>query len=188
MAILPIVVEPDPRLGPVGPRLRQVSEPVDEITDEIRQLAADMHETVRDADGIGLAAPQVGVLKRLVVIYVPEGHEEEGSPEREYTLVNPQIVKAGGRDSLVEGCLSFPDLVGEVERYSWAIVKATDIDGKNLRFRARGLLARAIQHEIDHLDGILFFDRMDNINELFYLDELDEEEMAVAEESGSVTA
>lgn len=187
MAILPIVIEPDPRLSQLSPRLRQVSEPVDEITDDIRELAADMFETMKDADGVGLAAPQVGVLKRLVVIHIPEDHEEEGSPEQRLTLINPQIVKAGGRETLIEGCLSFPELAGEVERYSWVIVKATDIDGSSMRFRARGLLARAVQHEIDHLDGVLFFDRMDNIADLFYLDDLAEEEVA-AEESGSVTA
>lgn len=188
MAILPIIIEPDPRLGGVSPRLRQVSEPVEEVTDELRALAEDMFETVRDADGVGLAAPQVGILKRMVVIHIPADHEEEGSPEQRLVLINPQIVKAGGRETLIEGCLSFPDLVGEVERYSWTIVKATDLDGKSQRFRTRGLLARAVQHEIDHLDGILFFDRMEDINELFYLDDLVEEELEAAEESGSVTA
>lgn len=188
MAILPIIIEPDPRLGGISPALRQVSEPIDEITAEVRQLAEDMFETMKDAEGVGLAAPQVGVLQRLVVIHIPEGHEDEDSPERHYTLINPQIVKAGGRETLIEGCLSFPELAGEVERYSWVIVKATDPDGKSMRFRAKGLLARAVQHEIDHLDGILFFDRMENINELFYLDDLVEEEIPAVQESGSVTA
>lgn len=180
MALLRIIVEPDPRYGQVGPALRQKAEPITEITDEIRQLAADMHETMIDAIGIGLAAPQIGVLQRIIVIHLPEDYDE-GEPARTLTLINPEVVKAGGREAAYEGCLSFPDLIGEVERYGWVIMKAQDLDGNNVRFRARGSLARALQHEIDHLDGVLFFDRMDDLSDLFYV----ETEEPAEEESGS---
>ncbi len=181
LAKLPIVIEPDPRYGSLSPRLRQVAEPIEEVTDELRVLADDMLETMVDADGVGLAAPQVGVLRRLLVVRIPEGYHGEDSPEEVYKLVNPEVIKAGGRDTDLEGCLSFPDLLGEVERYTWAIIRAEDLDGNRVRFRAKGYLARVLQHEIDHLDGILFFDRMDSIGDLFYADELE----ALAAEEGA---
>lgn len=168
MAVLDIIVEPDPRFGTVSERLRQTAEPVEEIDDSIRQLAEDMHETMCCAHGVGLAAPQIGLLKRLIVVHIPAGYHDEDSEEVILTLVNPEVVKAGGRDMDIEGCLSFPDLVGEVERYSWAIIKGQDAAGRNVRFRAKGILARVLQHEIDHLDGVLFFDRMDDLGDLFY--------------------
>jgi peptide deformylase len=82
--------------------------------------------------------------------------------------VNPELIKAGGNETALEGCLSFPDLTGEVPRYKWVNVRGLDLDGKPLRFRARGILARVIQHEVDHLNGVLFFDRMDDWSTLGY--------------------
>lgn len=185
MATLPIIIEPDPRYNKISNRLRQPSEPVEEITDDIRELVEAMRETMMDAVGVGLAAPQVGVYQRIVTIYVPEDYQEEGSPEMHFTLINPEIVKAGGRQSDLEGCLSFPDLVGEVDRYGWVIVKYLDLDGNKQRMRAKGTLAQIFQHEIDHLDGVLFFDRMDSVGDVFHIDELRresaEEEEAEAE-------
>lgn len=171
MALMRIVTEPDPRFGRVSDRLRRKSEKIDVIDDEVRRLAADMHETMRAANGAGLAAPQVGVLKRLIVIQVP-ATDDDDAELLDLTLINPEIVKAGGREAGVEGCLSFPDLWGEVERYAHVIVQGFDEHGNKTRLKARGMLARALQHEIDHLDGVLYFDRMDDIGELVTSDEL----------------
>jgi peptide deformylase len=128
-----------------------------------------------------LAAPQVGVLKRLVVVYLPPDYDEEGDPELQLMLVNPEVVKAGGREVCPEGCLSFPELVGDVPRYTSLNVRARDLEGRELRIRARGYLARVLQHEIDHLDGILFFDRMDDYSTLRYPQPAVPEDAAVAE-------
>jgi peptide deformylase len=168
MALLKVITEPDPRVSKGSGRLREVSKPVTSFDARLRQLAIDMHETMAEENGVGLAAPQVGILERMVVIHVPEGYGDEDQEEQTLTLVNPEIVKAGGRDYDYEGCLSFPDLIGEVPRYTWVNVKAQDETGKALRFRARGILARIIQHEIDHLDGVLFFDRMEDWSTLGY--------------------
>lgn len=181
MSSLTIITEPDPRFSKISDRLRQPAEPVAEITDDIRALVAEMRETMHEASGVGLAAPQVGIYQRIITIYVPEGYQEEGSPEMTFTLINPEIVKAGGRQSDLEGCLSFPDLVGEVERYSWIIIKYQDEEGAKHRIRAKGTLAQIFQHEIDHLDGILFFDRMENMMDLFHTDELRSAEEDAAE-------
>ena len=176
MAVLKIIVEPDPRYGKPSQRLRGRAERVPFITPAIEQLAADMHETMIDAHGVGLAAPQIGENIRLIVIHVPAGYQDEDTPELTLTLVNPEIIKAGGREWGVEGCLSFPDLLGDVERYGWVNVKAQDIEGKPLRIKARDVLARILQHEIDHLDGVLFFDRMEDWSSLHYAEPVEEEE------------
>ena len=168
MAHLKVITEPDPRYARPSDRLRQKSEPVTSFDDSLRKLAADMHQTMAEEHGVGLAAPQVGILQRMVVIHIPEDYGEEGDPEQILTLVNPEILKAGGRELDFEGCLSFPDLIGEVPRYGWVNVRTQDEYGKSRRFKARGILARVIQHEIDHLDGVLFFDRMDDWTTLGY--------------------
>lgn len=168
MTRLNVITEPDPRISKPSPKLRQKSTPVTSVDRAIRKLVDDMHETMLAENGVGLAAPQIGILKRVVVIHVPEDYEEEGSPEQTLTLINPEVIKAGGNELDFEGCLSFPDLTGEVSRYRWVNVRALDADGKPLRFKARGILARIIQHEIDHLDGVLFFDRMDDWSTLGY--------------------
>jgi peptide deformylase len=168
MAKLKIITEPDPRYGKVSQRLRQKSARIEAVDDDVKQLASDMFDAMLRANGVGLAGPQVGVLRRLVVIQVPEGYEHEDDPELNLVLINPEIVKAGGKDIGPEGCLSFPDLVGDVQRYATVVVKAGDLDGNELRIKARGMLARALQHEIDHLDGILFFDRMEDFSSLRY--------------------
>lgn len=182
MAILRVITEPDPRVAKGSGRLREVSKPVTRFDERLRKLAADMHETMEDEHGVGLAAPQIGILERLVVIHVPAGYHDEEQEELILTLVNPEIVKAGGREYDFEGCLSFPDLLGEVPRYAWVNVKAQDETGKSHRFRARGILARIIQHEIDHLDGVLFFDRMDDWSTLGYpsREEIEEEDAVTA--------
>jgi peptide deformylase len=168
MALLKIITEPDPRFATISPRLRQKSERIDAIDASVRKLAADMLETMFEANGVGLAAPQIGIYKRLVVIHIPAGYEDEDDPEITLELVNPEILKAGGRELGIEGCLSFPDMIGEVPRYATVNVRAQDLAGNTIRIKTRGILARALQHEIDHLDGVLFFDRMDDWSTLGY--------------------
>ncbi len=134
------------------PVLREKSQAVEQITPEILSLITDMIETMYFASGIGLAAPQVGVLKRIIVV---EG-EEEGA----IALINPKIVKQEGKVIAEEGCLSFPDLYAEVQRFLRVTVKALDPQGKEVEITRENLVARALQHEIDHLEGILFVDKI----------------------------
>ena len=127
--------------------LKEKCVPVTEITDEIRQLAADMLETMYDACGVGLAAPQVGVLKRIVVIDIGDGP---------LVLVNPEILMTSGEQTGEEGCLSVPGMSGQVTRPNYVKVKALDMDMKEQEYEGEGLLARAFCHEIDHLDGKMY--------------------------------
>lgn len=130
---------------------------VDEVDDEIRQLVDDLAETMYDAPGIGLAAPQVGVTKRVTVVDI-SGPDNPG--ENLHVLINPEIVERDGKQTREEGCLSFPGLYGDVVRSEWVKVEALGRDGEPYEVEAEGLLAVAFQHEIDHLDGVLFWDRM----------------------------
>ncbi len=142
-------------------RLRRVSEPIDEITDEIRELARDMLEVMYDEPGIGLAAPQVDAPVRLVV--VDTDWTEEDAERNPLVLVNPEIVEASGKITWTEGCLSVPDFEAEVERAERVRLQAQDLDGKELEIEAEGLQAVCFQHEIDHLDGVLFIDRISRL-------------------------
>jgi peptide deformylase len=137
--------------------LRQPCEPVKEINEEVRQLVEDMFETMYENKGVGLAAPQIGVNLRVAVIDIGDDP---------LVLVNPKIIKAWGKESCDEGCLSFPGLTEKVERAFNVIAEATDIDGSGYEIEAQGLLARAIQHELDHLDGVLFIDRISKARKL----------------------
>jgi len=132
--------------------LRRPAAWVKRITPDLKTLASKMQTLMQQAEGIGLAASQVGVEKQLAVVDLGEGP---------VVLVNPRLIKADGEEVLVEGCLSLPGLYGEVKRASRVIVAATDLSGRPVRIRAEGLLARALQHEIDHLQGRLFIDRVD---------------------------
>ena len=132
------------------------------VDDTLRELANDMFETMLDAPGVGLAAPQVGVLRRLIWVHVPENIHDEGGPELSIALVNPDIVRAHGRVLGYEGCLSIPGWTGEVPRAEVVTVKGIGLDNKPIRVKARGWGARVLQHEIDHLDGILFLDRVED--------------------------
>lgn len=132
------------------PTLRQTSRPVERVTPRIQQLLDDMLETMRAADGVGLAAPQVGVLRRLVVIEVEEDHP--------IFLINPEIIYEAGEQEEPEGCLSIPGRSGIVRRPMKVTVRATGRDGKAFEMTGEGLLARAFCHEIDHLDGKLYTD------------------------------
>ena len=133
------------------PVLRQRSAEVGAVTDDVRRLIDDMFDTMDAAKGVGLAANQVGVARRVAVI------DAEGS---RFALVNPVLLSAEGRSVAEEGCLSIPEIYGDVSRPDRIVIEATDRDGTRFRKEATGLKARAIQHEIDHLDGILFLDHL----------------------------
>lgn len=144
MAVLPITV-----LG--APILRQETVPVTAVSDELRRLADDMFDTMRAAQGVGLAAPQVGRTERLCVVEVDE---------QAFTLFNPEIVAREGKLKWEEGCLSIPEVFGWVERSAWVKVRALDRDGNPFEVEGTELLAVCLQHEIDHLDGKLFIDHL----------------------------
>lgn len=143
--------------------LRQEAQPVDEFTEDLRILVEDMIETMRAAPGVGLAAPQIGVSKRVIVVEFGS-EEDESIPESLYVLVNPEIIQQSKNNvSGIEGCLSVPGYAGEVERAEVVTVRAKDQFGKKVKIRAHGWLARIFQHEIDHINGILYTDRADQI-------------------------
>jgi len=134
--------------------LRKKAQPLKAVGEDEQRLADDMIETMRYGSGVGLAAPQVGILKRIIVI---EAIEKNSSP---LILINPRLLKKKGRSSFCEGCLSIPEATCDITRSSWILVEGLNIKGELLKIEALGLLARVIQHEMDHLDGILFIDRI----------------------------
>ena len=146
------------------PILKTRAREIDKITDEIRRLSQDMFETMRaEGDGVGLAANQVGVGLRLFVVEIAG----KNSPSRRYTLVNPKIVAIGKEtESQDEGCLSFPGIFGPGERKREVEIQGLDLKGKNVTLRGEGLLARVFQHELDHLDGVVFVERMTMVQRL----------------------
>ncbi len=166
MAVLPIVLAPDPRL-------KMKSEPVNEITPEILKLCDDLLETMYASNGVGLSAVQVGVLKRVIVVdtewespryreengtEVPDGPPKPGKPIR---MINPEIVEQSPDLSVYnEGCLSFPGQYSEVERPAIITVEYLDEHGKTQRLKAQGLLSTCLQHEVDHMNGIVFVDHI----------------------------
>lgn len=138
------------------PALRRRAAPVAEVTPEIRRVIADLVDTMYDEVGIGLAAPQVGIPLRIIVACDEGGREARA-------LVNPVIAAHGGEATAEEGCLSLPGIFAPVTRPAWVRVEARNEDGRPLSLDARGLLARVLQHEMDHLDGVLFIDRLDPV-------------------------
>ena len=141
--------------------------------DSLRRLGADMHEAVGAAPGVGLAGPQVAVNPRLIVVHKPADEEDPGDKDVRVTILNREIVRKAGDDVDLEGCLSIPGWVGEVRR-AWKItVKGQDLDNKDIRIKAEGYLARILQHEIDHLDGVLFVDLIEDKATLRRADEGD---------------
>jgi len=163
MAILDVLTFPNPRL-------RKLSLPVESVTPELKKFSEDMLETMRDQRGIGLAAPQVGNLIRLILVdtrpqkdgrYTPEDMTElEQKIEQPLILFNPVVVGTDGETSYEEGCLSVPGFFETVKRFDTIDVEALDADGKKVSFKVDGLTSICIQHEIDHLDGKLFIDRL----------------------------
>jgi len=152
-----------------NPILRQKAQKVKAIDASIQKLIDDMVETMRAADGIGLAAPQVAVRLRVIVVELPQ-REDDPQSGKLYALVNPEITKVSEETwTAEEGCLSIPYYYGEVVRPHAVVVKAKDRRGKDIKIKAEGMLARVLQHEIDHLDGILFIDRMESLDKLRYV-------------------
>jgi peptide deformylase len=167
MAILPIVEVPDPRL-------RQTSSPVEKVDAEVRALVADMFETMYAAPGIGLAAIQVGVARRILVIDLQEPEEEGGEPVRDpRVFINPEILEHSDRDvPYTEGCLSVPDQYAEVDRPDRIRARWLDLDGKVREEEIEGLLATCLQHEMDHLEGVLFIDHLSRLKREMILKKL----------------
>lgn len=149
------------------PVLSKVSRPVTEMTPRIRELIVDMLDTMYDAMGVGLAAPQVGILKRIVTIDVGEGP---------IVLINPEILEASGEQTGDEGCLSVPGMAGQVTRPNYVRVKALDINMEEVEYEGTELLARAFCHEIDHLDGKMYTELVEGeLHRVTYEDDDDEE-------------
>jgi peptide deformylase len=157
MAILPILKYPDPLL-------KNVSLPVQNVTKEVRKLIEDMVDTMYAAPGVGLAAPQVGILQRIIVLDVDVEHPRE----KLIKLVNPEIRRAEGEVVWEEGCLSVVDFTAEVKRAERVQVVGLNEDGEEVKIDAEDLLAVALQHEIDHLDGKLFIDRISRLKRDLY--------------------
>ena len=162
--------------------LRSRSKKVQQVTPEHAAFAQRMLETMRDAIGVGLAAPQVGVLQRFFVAEIPED-EENDQPAQTFILFNPEIVKDKGEQIGYEGCLSIPGYIGEVARRDQITIKGLNEKGKPVRFKVEGYISRVFQHEIDHLDGILFTDRLTDPN-TFQPVEVGQEEAAELEAAG----
>lgn len=153
MAIRPILVIPDARL-------RAVADPVVEVDDEIKTLSKDMLETMYAAPGIGLAAPQIGVMKRVVVMDLAK-EDEEPAP---LVMINPEILKFSEETAVTEeGCLSIPELYYDVERPAEVRVRYTNLDGEAVELDAKDRLAVCVQHELDHLDGVLYIDYLSRL-------------------------
>lgn len=139
--------------------LRKVAEPVDEINDEIRQIAVDMLDAMYAFDGVGIAAPQIGISKRIIIIDTDPSNQSS----KPIVLINPEIVEMEGEVGADEGCLSVPEVRGEVKRAEKVIVEGLDLEGNKIRLEGTGLLARAFQHEIDHINGTLFIDHLSRL-------------------------
>ena len=159
MALRPVLQFPDKRLT-------VVAKPIEEITDEIRQLAQDMCEVMYDEPGIGLAATQVGESVRLIV--VDTEWKDENHERNPLILVNPELSEQDGEVLWKEGCLSVPDFEAEVKRAERVLLRALDPDGKEVEIRAEGLQAVCFQHEVDHRDGKLFIDRISKLKRSLY--------------------
>ena len=153
MPLLPILRFPDPRL-------KKLAAPVRNIDENIRRLARDMAETMYEAPGIGLAATQVDVHKRVIVIDISETRDQL------FTLINPEIVESDGQQVWEEGCLSVPGIYDKVERAESVVVRYLDLEGREKTIEADGLLAVCLQHEIDHLDGKVFVEHLSQLKQL----------------------
>lgn len=155
--------------------LSKKAEPVKEITEEIRNLVKDMYETCYKKNGIGLAAPQVGHSIRLFILSIPPA-DSDSSDRKDYSeivMINPEIIEKKGKQTDEEGCLSVPNVYEEVERALYVTVRFLGLDGVTREFKTEGLTARAIQHENDHLDGVLFVDRLPSLQKQFVKKKLD---------------
>ncbi|MEP7200701.1 MAG: peptide deformylase [Chloroflexota bacterium] len=160
MAMLEVALVPNPIL-------REKAKKVAKVTPAIQKLLDDMAETMRAAPGVGLAGPQVSILQRVIVVEVLADEEHPDIQTGFYQLVNPEIAKVSRAiEEAPEGCLSIPGFVGDVERYAAVEVRALERSGKPIKIKAHGFLARVLQHEIDHLDGVLYLDRLRSADKL----------------------
>jgi len=164
MSILPILIYPDSHL-------RKVATPITKITGEISDLANSMFETMYDAPGIGLAGPQVGIIQRIFVIDI--GDPENKETKKPLVFINPEIKEFSGEKKYEEGCLSLPGIREMVVRPSEIVVQALDIEGSEFTLKTDGLLATAIQHELDHLNGILFTDHLQGLKKKIAMKKLE---------------
>lgn len=172
---------PRPILTAENPILRKKSKKVTQFGDGLRALVNDMFESLRAVGGLGLAAPQIGVLQRVFIVDMPAEVDEEGkeiAPAKSYVVVNPEIVKMEGLEEMEEGCLSAPGYRGLVKRATRVTLRGQDLRGKPVRYRAEELLAQAFQHELDHLDGILYLDHLESPEKLWRLEPKEGEEKA----------
>ena len=151
MAVIPIRVLPDPIL-------RQKSKRVRTIDSSIKKLIENMRETMHSTGGVGFAAPQIGVPLRIILIGIPE--------QEDIVLINPEVVRRKGECPVSEGCLSVPGYFGEIKRADTVTVKGLDLSGKEIRIKANELLAQVLQHEIDHLNGVLYIDHLESMDKL----------------------
>ena len=191
MSIRPIVFSDDPSLHKKSRRIRRVSQAT-------QQLIDDMIETMHAADGIGLTAIQVGVSERVIVVQLPppdpdQDPESEENPDsgKLYVVINPKLVrKSREMEDGIEGCLSIPGLIGEVSRHYAVTVKGLDRRGERVRIKTDGLLARVFQHEIDHCEGVLFTDHIEDLEKIWLVAEGEEEAAEAAQElpGGAVTS
>ncbi|MYD36699.1 MAG: peptide deformylase [Dehalococcoidia bacterium] len=166
MSVIPVRHIPDPVL-------REKTKRVPNITPALRALVDDMIETMYKEHGVGIAANQVGRSLRVTYIEIPEERDEDDNIVQEHSshvLINPEIIRRVGEREVEEGCLSIPGWRGKLIRSERVTVKALDLDGREIRIKADGLLAQALEHETDHLNGIVYIDRMENIENLFPLD------------------
>ena len=161
MAILPMRTFPDPVL-------REKAKKVTTITASLRRLIADMVDTMHSNEGVGIASNQVGVLQRVIVIQLPEDQQPQ-------VFINPEITQREGVQEVEEGCLSIPGYRGLVKRSVQVRAKALNVQGKQVKIRASELLAQALEHEVDHLNGILYIDRLVSRNDLWKLDDVQEQ-------------
>ena len=176
MALRPVLQFPDKRL-------QRISRPIDAVTDELRQLAQDMCDVMYDEPGIGLAAPQVGEDVRLVV--VDTEWTAEDAEKNPLILMNPELSEHDGKILWNEGCLSVPEFEADVERAERVLLRARDLDGNELAIRAEGLQAVCFQHEVDHLNGVLFIDRISRLKRSRYILKRKKQLKREAEEDGS---
>ncbi|MFC1953795.1 peptide deformylase [Chloroflexota bacterium] len=168
MAVLPIRVAPDPVLRKRAKRLRSVDT-------SIHRLVNDMIDTMHDAPGVGLAAPQVGISLRVIVIGLPE--------QEEIVLINPEIVRRRGERMVDEGCLSVPGYIGQLKRSESVTIKGRDLNGKEIKIKAGELLGQALEHEIDHINGVLYLDRLASMEDLYKVEPRKPEESGESEET-----
>jgi peptide deformylase len=168
MAVIPIRLVPDPVL-------KRKALKISGVDSSVRKLIANMLDTLQDASGIGLAAPQIGASLKLVVIHIPE-------EEQERVLINPEVIKKTGEREIDERCLSIPGYKGLVKRACNVTVKARDENFKEIRVKAEGLLAQALEHEIDHLNGVLYIDLVDSQDKIKKVEAETSEEAVAARE------